>query len=122
MKNRTLVIGASENPSRYAYKAIRALLQKGHEVIALGKEKGQVEGVEIQTEVLSTLEVDTVTLYINPMHQKHYTAFLIELKPRRVIFNPGTENPDLQQRLEDSGIETLNACTLVLLATDQYES
>lgn len=120
MKKRTLVIGASENAERYANRAIKALLQKGHEVIALGKQKGKVESVEIKTEVFTDLEVDTVTLYINPRHQKHYTAFLIELHPKRVIFNPGTENPELQNRLEKNGIETLNACTLVLLATNQY--
>lgn len=120
MKNKTLVIGASEHPVRYANKAIHALLQKGHDVIGLGKQKGQVESVEIQTEVSANLKVDTVTLYINPQHQKHYTTFLIELNPRRVIFNPGTENPDLQHQLDKAGIETLNACTLVLLATDQY--
>lgn len=120
MKHKTLVIGASENPSRYAYSAIQALLQKGHSLIALGKQKGQVNSVEIKTEMPTTTKVDTVTLYINPQLQKKYEDFLIDLNPRRVIFNPGTENSDLQNRLENAGIETLNACTLVLLSTNQY--
>lgn len=117
---KTLVIGASENPGRYSNKAIRTLLQKDHDVIAIGKQKGQVESVEIRTEIPTATEVDTVTLYINPKLQKQYEDFLIELHPRRVIFNPGTENTELQNKLEKNKIETLSACTLVLLGTDQY--
>lgn len=120
MKNRTLVIGASENPARYANRAIKALLQKNHDVLAVGKQKGKVEDVEIKTEISTTTEIDTVTLYINSQIQEHYEDFLIELHPRRVIFNPGTENSKLQNQLEEHGIETLSACTLVLLATNQY--
>lgn len=120
MKNKTLVIGASENPTRYSNRALKALSQKGHDIIAVGKQKGQVESIEINTDVSSTTDIDTVTLYINPQLQKHYENFLIDLNPRRVIFNPGTENTELQNRLEDHGIETLSACTLVLLATNQY--
>lgn len=120
MKNKTLVIGASEDPARYSNRAIYALLQKGHEVLALGKEEGNVEDVKIETEIHTDIEVDTVTFYINPRIQKHYIPFLMELNPRRIIFNPGTENPDLENRLKEAGIEVLEACTLVLLATDQY--
>lgn len=116
----TLVIGASEHPHRYSNKAIRALLQKQHQVMALGKQKGEVNGVEIVTELPTDIKIDTVTLYINPSVQKVYETFLIDLNPRRVIFNPGTENHTLQKQLEKSGIQTLNACTLVLLATNQY--
>ncbi|MFO7744951.1 MAG: CoA-binding protein [Psychroflexus sp.] len=120
MKNKTLVIGASENLSRYSNKAIRALLQNNHDVIALGKKKGEVKGIEIQTEISTDEQVDTVTLYINPNHQKQYKNFLLDLDPERVIFNPGTENSELQKELKEAGIQTLNACTLVLLATNQY--
>lgn len=120
MKKTSLVIGASENRARYANKAIRTLLQKDYDVIALGKRKGEVKGVEIQTEIKPNQDIDTVTLYINPNLQKQYEDFLLDLNPRRVIFNPGTENPDLQARLEEAGIETLSACTLVLLASNQY--
>lgn len=120
MKSITLVIGASENQSRYSNKAIRALLKNNKDVIALGKRKGEVKGIEIQTKISTDEEVDTVTVYLNPNHQKQYEDFLLELCPKRVIFNPGTENFDLQNKLEKAGIKTLNACTLVLLATNQY--
>lgn len=120
MNTKTLVIGASEHAARYSNRAILALLQKGHQVLALGKQKGQVKGVDIKTEISTDIDVDTVTLYINPKHQEQYEDFLIQLKPKRVIFNPGTENPQLQKKLESKGIDTLNACTLVLLATNQY--
>ena len=122
MNKITLVIGASERQHRFSNKAIKALLQKQHQVMAIGKQSGEVNGVKIFTELPTDLEIDTVTLYINPSLQKIYERFLIELNPRRVIFNPGTENPILQKQLEEEGIETLNACTLVLLATNKYES
>lgn len=95
-------------------------MQKNHDVIVLGKQKGKVEDIEIETEISTTTEIDTVTLYINSQIQKQYEGFLVDLNPRRVIFNPGTENSELQNRLEKNGIETLSACTLVLLATNQY--
>lgn len=120
MNKTTLVIGASEHSHRYSNKAIRALLQKQHQVVAIGKQTGEVNGVEIVTELPTDIKIDTVTLYINPTLQKAYETFLIELNPRRVIFNPGTENHTFQKQLEKSGIHTLNACTLVLLATNQY--
>jgi predicted CoA-binding protein len=120
MTNKTLVIGASENTSRYSNKAIKALQEQNHEVVALGKIKGNLDGVQILTEVSAQENIDTVTLYINPEIQKLYEDFLIDLKPRRVIFNPGSENPDLENKLKKANIETLNACTLVLLGTNQY--
>lgn len=120
MKNKSLVIGASEKQSRYSYKAIHALLENNYDVIALGKQKGEVNGVKIRTEISEDEDIDTATLYINPEIQKLYYNFLIELQPRRVIFNPGTENPELQNLLNEVGIITLNACTLILLGADQY--
>ncbi|WP_019037943.1 CoA-binding protein [Psychroflexus tropicus] len=120
MKDRTLVIGASENPNRYSYKAIIALLNKGYKVLAVGKRKGEVEGVKISTQISTKEEVDTVTLYINPSHQEEYESFLLKLKPKRVIFNPGTENPALKNKLELNGIKISEACTLILLASNQY--
>jgi predicted CoA-binding protein len=120
MKDRTLVIGASENPKRYSYKAIIALLNKGYKVLAIGKRKGEVEGVRISTQISKIEKIDTVTLYINPSHQEEYESFLFKLKPNRVIFNPGTENPKLRKKLDQKGIKTLEACTLVLLASNQY--
>ena len=118
--SKTLVIGASENEARFSYKAIKALLKKNETVIAIGKDNGQLDGLPIQTSICTDEEVDTVTLYINPSIHTIYEEFLLELNPNRVIFNPGTENPVLKDKLRTAGITTLNACTLVLLAANQY--
>ena len=116
----TLVIGVSENKTRFAYKAVKALLQNDEDVLALGKRSGSLDGVQIYTSISTDKDVDTVTLYINPDIQKSYEDFLLKLNPNRVIFNPGTENLALQKKLNEAGIKTLNACTLVLLARDEY--
>jgi uncharacterized protein len=118
---KTLVIGASENPQRYSNKAIRALLSHNHEVVAIGLRKGEVDGVSFTSEKKTFENVDTVTLYIGPQNQPEYYSYLIGLKPRRVIFNPGTENPEFIALLHTAGIYPEIACTLVLLATGQYE-
>ena len=118
---KTLVIGASENPERYSNKAIRALLSHNHEVVALGLKPGSVEGVNFHTQKEPFENIDTVTLYVGPRNQPEYYAYLIGLKPRRVIFNPGTENPELMAQLQAAGIYPEVACTLVLLATGQFE-
>ncbi len=120
MKLKTLIVGVSRNPNRYANRAVKVLEQNGYECIGLGKDSFYIEGFKVHSEFpLSTL-VDTVTLYINPKLQEDYKKFIIKLNPRRVIFNSGTENPAFEQMLSNKGIETLNACTLVLLATNQY--
>lgn len=118
---KTLVIGASENPERYSNKAIRALVSHHHPVVALGIKKGVVEGVTFHTEKEQFEDIDTVTLYIGPQKQTEYYAYIIGLKPRRVIFNPGTENPEFIAQLKSAGIYPELSCTLVLLATGQYE-
>lgn len=118
---KTLVIGASENPERYSNKAIRALLSHNHEVVALGLKNGSVEGVAFHTEKEPFENIDTVTLYVGPRNQPEYYSYIIGLKPRRVIFNPGTENPEFMSQLESEGIYPEVACTLVLLATGQFE-
>jgi uncharacterized protein len=118
----TLVLGASENPERYAYKAIMALLRHGHPVSAVGNRMGSVGEIEIVTNWPKTNAIDTLTLYVGKKHQKEIVGKIICLNPRRVIFNPGTENADLQNTLQQAGIEVEEACTLVLLATNQYES
>ena len=120
MKNKTLVLGASENPERYSNKAILNLLSKGKEVVAMGKKAGSVRGVEIHTRSVKTDDIDTVTLYLNPLHQKPYYDYIISLKPRRIIFNPGAENEELEQLAAKEGIAILEACTLVMLNTGQY--
>jgi predicted CoA-binding protein len=120
MKNRTLVIGASENPDRYSYLAIRRLLSHNKEVRAIGLKKGAVEGVTIETGQPNYEDIDTVTLYVGPNNQATFYDYLLQLKPRRVIFNPGTENPELEDLLKRNGIATEEACTLVMLSTGVY--
>ena len=116
----TLVIGASENPERYSYKAIHMLRNHGHEVWAYGLKKGVVAGVEIMTE-MNPVSIDTVTMYVGPQNQDEILKKYIDtLHPRRVIFNPGTENRSFQSELEEKGILVEEACTLVLLQTGQY--
>jgi hypothetical protein len=116
----TLVIGASENPDRYANKAVKSLEKHGYNVIAFGMRKGTILQRAIVTEWNAKWNVDTVTLYINPGRQEAYMEQIIELKPKRVIFNPGTENPNFYKKLSEAGIPFMEACTLVLLATGQY--
>ncbi|MDX2285123.1 MAG: CoA-binding protein [Bacteroidia bacterium] len=118
----TLVIGASANPDRYSYRAMHLLRHHGHPVLALGQRAGEVAGQQIETrpEALEPGPVHTVTLYVNPALQAQYEAWLLKLRPERVIFNPGTENPALMQTLAQAGIEPVAACTLVMLHTGQY--
>jgi len=120
MKNATLVIGASTNPNRYSNIAIKRLRDKQIETLALGLRKGKVLDVNIDEERLQYSTVDTVTLYLNPQRQEEYYDYIISLKPRRVIFNPGTENAVFEKLLEENNIETEVACTLVLLSIGQY--
>lgn len=121
MKNKkTLLLGATTKPDRYAFRAINALTQKGHTVLAIGQNTGEVAGVKIHTKAVPVKNIDTVTLYLNPNRQRDYYNYIVEAQPKRVIFNPGTENPELYQLLELNNIEVEVACTLVLLATNQY--
>lgn len=120
MKNKTLVIGASEDTSRYSNMAVKRLLGKGQDVVAIGKKTGNISGVDIMIEKAQTDDIDTVTLYINPMHQKPYYDYILSLNPRRIIFNPGTENEELETLAEERGIKAIEACTLVMLSTGQY--
>ena len=121
MKNKkTLVLGATTKPERYAFKAITMLTEKGHSVIAIGQNQGEVAGITIRTKNIPLKNIDTVTLYLNPFRQREYYNYIIEAKPKRVLFNPGTENPEFYQLLQSNGIKVEIACTLVLLATNQY--
>ncbi len=117
---KTLVLGASENPSRYSFLAIKRLLANRYPVVAIGKKKGQVDEVDILTEQLPMDDIHTVTLYLNPTNQKPYYDYIMSLKPKRIIFNPGTENEELERKAAQVGINTLEACTLVMLSTGQY--
>ena len=118
---KTLVIGASENPDRYSNKAIKALVSHQHEVVAIGLREGEVAGISFNSEKKAFENVDTVTLYVGPQNQPEYYKYILSLNPQRVIFNPGTENPEFIAKLESAGIYPEIACTLVLLATGQYE-
>lgn len=121
MKNKkTLVIGASENPVRFSHMAIHQLRAHNHDVIGLAKRSGQVTDVTIQTDFPYYADIHTVTLYIGAKHQPEYYEALLKLKPKRVIFNPGTENEELKRQLQSEGIEAIEACTLVLLSTGQF--
>lgn len=117
---KTMVLGASENPGRYSNLAINRLLDHQHEVIAIGKSKGMIRNVAIGTEQINVEGVDTITLYLNPDNQKKYYDYILSVKPKRIIFNPGTENIELESLAEGAGIKTMEACTLVLLSTGQY--
>lgn len=119
-KKKTLVLGASENPSRYSYLAINRLLTHGHPVVAIGRRHSFVKDVELNTERKNWTDIDTVTLYLNPSHQSEYYDYILSLKPKRIIFNPGAENDDLVALAKEKGIQTIEACTLVLLSTNQY--
>jgi uncharacterized protein len=117
---KTLVIGASDNESRYSNMAVKKLLAHQQPVIALGRKAGSINGVTIQTEQRPFEGIDTVTLYVNPTHQQEYYDYIFSLKPKRIIFNPGAENEELATLAEEKGIEAQEACTLVLLNTGQY--
>ena len=120
MKKNTLVIGASLKEVRYSNKAIHKLKEHDIPVYAIGLRKGTVAEVEIINEKVNFKDVDTVTLYLNPKRQEEYYQYIIELKPKRVIFNPGTENIPFMNLLKENNIESEVACTLVLLSTNQY--
>lgn len=120
MKNKTLVLGASENPERYSNKAILMLTAHRHEVLAIGNKAGEVNHVPIATAPIATDDVDTITMYLNATRQKPYYDYILSLKPRRIIFNPGAENEELEDLAKANGIQPIDACTLVLLSTGQY--
>ena len=117
---KTLVLGASDNPSRYSYLAINRLRSHGHPVVAIGKKNAMVADVPIEKEKKDWNGVDTITLYLNPTHQQQYYDYILSLKPKRIIFNPGAENDELADLAIKNGITPIEACTLVLLSTNQY--
>lgn len=122
MGKKTVIIGASDNPSRYAYLAAENLHGRDHEFVPVGIKKGNVLGQPILD--LSTRpaipDVDTVTLYVGPRNQAEWYDYILALAPKRIIFNPGTENPEFEKIAAAAGIEVIEACTLVMLRTGQY--
>ena len=117
---KTIVLGATPNPDRYAYQATKKLKKYGHEVIPLGIRKGEIEGIKIENNTPQYEGVDTITLYLNPELQKTYYDYILSLKPKRIIFNPGTENFELIRLAKEKGIETELACTVVMLSIGNY--
>lgn len=117
---KTLVIGASENPERYANKAVRMLQEYDVPVVAFGRRAGQINTTPILTEFPKDKDFNSVTLYLSAKHQTEYYQKIIDLQPQRVIFNPGTENPDFYEQLKKHNIEAEIACTLVLLRTNAF--
>ena len=120
VNKKTLVLGATPNPNRYAYLASNKLKAKGHSIINVGLKKGEVAGVEIEQPKEIHTDVDTVTLYVGPHNQPELYQYILDTHPRRIIFNPGTENSELERLASKQGIETIEACTLVMLSTGQY--
>ena len=119
-KKITVVMGSSVKPVRYSFKAINKLRQYGHPVHALGLREGFVADVNIQTGKPKLEDVHTVTMYLGPQNQTEYYDYIQSLKPKRVIFNPGTENPEFADKLRNNGVEVVEFCTLIMLDSDQF--
>ena len=118
---KTAVLGASLHPERYSRLAVLRLQEKGHPVVALGIEEGLIGEVPVTTDFPQHIpDLDTISLYLNPKRQKEYYSYILGLHPKRIIFNPGTENPELLAIAEKEGIETIEACTLVMLRLGNY--
>ena len=119
---RTLIVGATPNTSRYAYMAAERLTDHEHEIIPIGIKQGKVFGKSILPirEFPELPEINTITLYIGPRHQAEYIDYLLQLKPKRIIFNPGTENPDFMDKAAKQGIEVVEGCTLVMLQSSMF--
>lgn len=117
---KTVVLGASDNPERYSFLAINKLRAYNHPVVAIGRKQGKVADVDVETGQKAIPDVDTVTLYLNPTHQKEYYDYIFSLHPKRIIFNPGAENEELATLAKEKGIQPMEACTLVLLSTGQF--
>lgn len=117
---KTVVLGASDNPARYSYLAVNKLRAYNHPVVAIGKKEGKVADVDVIKEQPALSDVDTVTLYLNAQNQQQYYDYILSLHPKRIIFNPGAENEELEKLATENGIKPMEACTLVMLSTGQY--
>jgi predicted CoA-binding protein len=117
---KTLILGATPNPARYAYLAANRLKSHGHSIVNVGLKTGEVAGVAIEKPEEIHHDIDTVTLYVGPQNQPPLYDYILATKPKRIIFNPGTENIELQKLADAEGIETQYACTLVLLSIGEY--
>jgi predicted CoA-binding protein len=121
-KEKVAILGASDNPERYSYLAFKMLKDYGHTPFPVHPSLESVEGLKVTHQLLELApeKIDTLTLYVNPKILETYVDQIIALKPRRVIFNPGTESTAIEQKLEAAGIEAIEACTLVMLRTHQF--
>lgn len=117
---KTLVFGASTNQERYSFKAVNRLMDSGFEVVPVGLREGVLNGLNILTGNPHVEEIDTITLYVGAKHQPPLYDYFLSLNPKRIIFNPGTENDELRAMAEEKGIKTEYACTLVMIATGVY--
>lgn len=117
---KTLVLGASDDPSKYSYLAVHRLRKAGHPVVAIGRKETTVADVKVEKITTVYTDIDTVTLYLNALHQQEYYNYILSIHPKRIIFNPGTENPELEVLARENGIQPLEACTLVMLSSNQY--
>jgi uncharacterized protein len=120
MNKKTLVLGASTNPERFAYMAVRKLKYHNVPVVAVGLREGEISGVRIEKPFAKFDDIHTVTLYVGPKNLPFYYDYILGLHPKRVIFNPGTESPEFAAILEDRGIEVVQACTLIMISSNQY--
>lgn len=120
MNKKTVVIGASENPERYAYKAVASLVNHGQDVVAVGLKDGKILNIPITSERKFIPDVDTVTMYVGAKNQPAWYDYILSLKPKRIIFNPGAENDELAKLAAKNGIEVVEACTLVMLSVGNY--
>ncbi len=117
---KTLILGATTNENRYAYLAANRLVDSGHSIVNVGIKTGEIAGVPIEKAETVHTDIDTITLYIGPHHQEALYDYILKTHPKRIIFNPGTENPTLRRMATENGIETEYACTLVMLSIGQY--
>lgn len=119
-EKKTLILGATPDSSRYAYLAANRLVRTGHPIVNVGIKKGEVAGVAIEPAEDVHTDIDTITLYIGTRNQPPLYDYILSTNPKRIIFNPGTENPELRRMAQERGIETISACTLVMLSTGEY--
>jgi uncharacterized protein len=122
MNKKTAIIGATTNPERYAYLAAERLTSHGHEIVPIGIKKGEVFSKSILSlqDRPGVEDLDTITLYLNPQNQVEWETYLLSLRPKRIIFNPGTENPSFAAKAQKQGIETVEGCTLVMLSVGNF--
>lgn len=119
-EKKTMVLGASPNPMRFSYKAVKSLQRHNVPVVPVGIKNGEIGGIEILKNKPHLDKIHTITLYIGPARQKEYYSYILSLRPARIIFNPGTENKELMDMAREEGIEVLEDCTLIMVNADRY--